>query len=128
MGNKVLIKAVFVALVLFFVIGVMAMTGCAALKIKASVAGYVYKNQKLMPNFTVQLIDEGGTVVADGKTNQQGHFIIQDVPPGKYTVRLLNFSGNPEQKTFDITVRPGRTETADFDLGGELIPEPKASR
>ena len=124
MGNKVLIKVLFTTLLLVFMVWALALSGCAALKIKASVAGYVYMNQKLMPNFTVQLWD-GETMVVEGKTNNQGHFIIQDVPPGKYSVRILTFAGVPHAKTFEITVRPGRTEKAEFDLGGEMTPEPK---
>lgn len=125
MRNKLTARVVLISIMLVFVVYAFTLAGCGALKIKASVAGHVYMNQKLMPNFTIQLVDKGGQVVADGKTNQQGHFIIQDVPPGKYTVRILTFSGVPHKTTFEITVRPGRTEVADFDLGGDLIPEPK---
>ena len=125
MRNKNALRVIFFVALLVLFVGALASSGCGALKIKASVAGHVFMNEKLMPNFTVQLVDTSGQVVQDGKTNQQGHFIITNVPPGKYTVRILTFAGTPHPNTFEITVRPGRTEVADFDLGGEAIPEPK---
>ena len=91
----------------------------------SSVAGYVYMNQKLMPNFTIQLKDNYGKILAQGKTNQQGHFIIKDVPPGEYEIQILTFAGTPHPKTFNIKVRPGRTEIVDIDLGGQpIVPGP----
>jgi hypothetical protein len=126
MNRNALVKKFSISIGLFLImVFVSGSTGCAVLKIKASVAGYVYMNEKLMPNFEVQLINTGNNVVASGKTNQQGHFMITDVPPGEYTVRVLTFSGTPHPKTIQITVRPGRTETFDIDLGGTRIPEAK---
>jgi len=126
MNRITMVKKISIAIGLFLImLFVLGSSGCAILKIKASVAGYVYMNEKLMPNFEVQLIDTGNNVVATGKTNQQGHFLITDVPPGEYTVRVLTFAGVPHPKTIQITVRPGRTESFDIDLGGVKIPEPK---
>ena len=125
MGYRTAVKVFSVSALLFLFICVLAFSGCSSLKIKASVAGHVYMNERLMANFTVQLIDEGGNVVGSRKTNQQGHFIIPGVLPGPYTVQILTFAGTPHPKTFEIIVRPGRTEVADFDLGGESIPTPK---
>ena len=121
-----LVKRISITIGLFLImIFVFGATGCAMLKIKASVAGDVYMNEKLMPNFEVQLIDTSNNVIATGKTNQQGHFLISDVPPGDYTVRVLTFAGVPHPKTTHITVRPGRTESFDIDLGGAQVPKPK---
>ena len=114
---------ILIGLLLVMVI-VLGATGCAALKIKASVAGYVYMNESPMPNFEVQIWN-ATTMVASGKTNQQGHFMISDVPPGTYTVRVLTYSAAPHPHTIEITVRPGRTETFDIDLGGAKVPKPK---
>jgi len=88
-----------------------------------AVAGYVYMNNKLMPNFEVQIIDSNSVIIASGKTNQQGHYLIEDIPPGEYTVRLLSFAGVPQRETYEITLRPGRIECFDFDLGGVKIPK-----
>jgi hypothetical protein len=118
MINKVAFRLIFLALACLFLAGVVAgSSGCAALKIKASVAGYVYQNNKAMPNWEVQLV-QGKRVVRSEKTNQQGHFLIQGVPPGEYSVLVLNFAGYPYQGyEGHIIVRPGRTEVFDVELG-----------
>jgi plastocyanin len=50
------------------------------------------------------------------KTGRDGRFAITDVPPGTYTVRVWQEKlGAASQK---VTVKPGRTATADFTMGG----------
>ena len=96
------------------------------LRNKASVAGYVYQYNRPMPNWNVQLVDESGRVIATEPTNAQGHFIISDLPPGDYTVYVLTFAGTPHLSyEGHITVRPGRTEKFDIELGGEGLPLPE---
>ena len=88
------------------------------LKAKATVAGYIYQHSRPMPNWKVQLIDESDRIIATEPTNAQGHFIISDVPPGDYTVRVLTFAGVPyPDYESPITVREGRTEMFDIELG-----------
>jgi hypothetical protein len=122
MRNKVIsrtLMATFIGVLLVMIAG-----GCALLDAKATLAGYVYQNNRPMPNWDVQIMDEGGRVVASEKTNAQGHFIISDVSPGDYTVRVLTFAGIPYAGyEKHITVRAGRTEKFDIELGGEDLPE-----
>jgi hypothetical protein len=81
------------------------------------VAGFIYHNNRPMPNWTVQLIDENGTVIASAKTTQHGHYMIFNIPPGEYTLIVLTFSGAPfPDYEGHIKVRPGRTEVFDIDL------------
>lgn len=125
MRNKVISRALIV--MLLGVLLVLLVSGCGALKIKATVAGYVYQYNRPMPHWKVQLMDESGRIIATEPTNGQGHFIIQDVPPGDYTVYVLTFAGIPyEGYEGHISVRPGRTEKFDVNLGGgDLPPTPK---
>lgn len=93
------------------------------LKIRGTVAGYVYQYNRPMPSFKVQLIDQSGWAIATAPTNAHGHFIIKDVPPGDYIVYVLTFAGVPYVGyEGHITVRPGRTEKIDIDLGGGELP------
>jgi hypothetical protein len=86
MGNRIIRRFIPAALVFFLLAAcLIAVSGCGRLQIKASVAGYVYMNNRPMPNWEVQLVDpNSGRVVRSEKSNQQGHFIIADVPPGDY--------------------------------------------
>lgn len=116
MKNKVISRTLMVMLLGLLLI--LLVSGCALLKAKATVAGYVYQYNRPMANWQVQLMDESGRVVATEPTNAQGHFIITDVPPGDYTVYILTFSGTPHPGyEGHITVRPGRTEKIDIELG-----------
>jgi hypothetical protein len=107
---------------------IIAASGCSMInKIEGTVSGTVYMNNRPMPGFKVSLVSKTtGKVIATEPTNQQGHYIISDVPPGEYTVLVLNFSGAPHPGyEGNIKVRPGRTEICDPDLGGGAVPEPK---
>ena len=124
MKNKVISRTLMVMLLGLLLI--LFVSGCAILKVKGTVAGYVYQYNRPMANWQVQLMDESGRIIATEPTNAQGHFIIQDVPPGDYTVYVLTFAGRPHPD-YDghITVRPGRTEKFDINVGGEALPEVK---
>ena len=124
MKNKVISRTLIVMLLGLLLI--LLVSGCALLDAKATVAGYVYQYNRPMANWQVQLMDESGRVIATEPTNAQGHFIIQDVPPGDYTVFVLTFAGAPhDDYEGQITVRPGRTEKFDIYIGGDDLPEPK---
>jgi len=93
--------------------------------ITSSVAGTIYQFNRPMPNWKIQLVDETGRVIATEPTNNQGHFIISDVPAGDYKVYVLTFAGTPYPGyEGNIKVRPGRMECLDIDLGGDDIPSP----
>jgi len=127
MGNKAFSKRILICLaVALFIVLLICASGCSALKINASVAGTVYQFNRPMPNFKVQLADESGHIIATEPTNNQGHFIISDVPAGDYTVYVLTFAGTPF-KGYEkhIKVRPGRMEKFDIELGGDDVPQPE---
>ncbi len=132
MENKLHSRLCFSAFfLLILMVFVLAATGCQSLKrINGTVAGTVYQNKRPMANFKVSLRSvESGQIIATEPTNQQGHYIISDVPPGEYEVLVLNFSGAPHPGYVGhIKVRPGRTEKCDPDLGGGDLPEPKFSK
>ncbi|MEX2467451.1 MAG: carboxypeptidase-like regulatory domain-containing protein, partial [Gemmatimonadota bacterium] len=54
-----------------------------------------------------------------GLTNQQGRFLILNVPVGQQTVRALLIGYTPEQAT--VTVAAGQTATLDFRLGASAL-------
>ncbi|HHT9119717.1 MAG TPA: carboxypeptidase regulatory-like domain-containing protein [Candidatus Hypogeohydataceae bacterium YC41] len=77
-----------------------AKTGCAALlcNVHQEMEGYVVVLQN--PFFA--------------KTDENGNYTINDVPPGSYALKVWNkkFKGDPQ----NITVQDGNTITADFVL------------
>ena len=123
MKNKVISRTLIVMLLGLLLI--LLVSGCAIMKVKGTVAGYVYQYNRPMANWQVQLMDESGRMIATEPTNAQGHFTIMDVPPGDYTVYVLTFAGTPYPYEGHITVRPGRTEKFDIELGGEELPSPE---
>lgn len=50
-------------------------------------------------------------------TDKDGHFAIHDVPPGTYT--LVAWHEAAAQKTSAVTVAPGKSTQADFQLAGK---------
>ncbi len=50
------------------------------------------------------------------KTNNEGMFVLPDLPAGKYTV-VIAASGLAERKFTDVTLEAGRTTTLDAQLG-----------
>jgi outer membrane receptor protein involved in Fe transport len=54
-----------------------------------------------------------------GLSNQQGRFLILNVPVGQQTVRALLIGYSPEQSTVTVTV--GQTATVDFRLGSSAL-------
>lgn len=62
----------------------------------SEVEGSVYlvdgTDRRAMGNVTVELVDESGRVVAHGTSASDGYYVMAQVPPGEYEVRVL-----PEQ-------------------------------
>ena len=101
---------------IFFIIAaigiVMTIASCAAVsKIKGSVSGTVYNNGRPLMG-QIQVIDPKtfGSITTQ-PVNNQGHFIISDVPPGEWILAFLGPSSNPLGEYKYVKVRPGRPET-----------------
>ena len=88
------------------------LTACTAIsKIKGSVSGTVYNNGRPLMG-QIQLIDpkSGGSVKTE-PVNNQGHFIISDVPPGEWILAFLGPSSAPLGEYKYVKVTPGRPIT-----------------
>lgn len=60
-----------------------------------------------------------GTVLYEGVTNEQGHFIVEEIPEGLYSLKVSALEHDGYQNT--ITVEPGRTTFKTVDLTSSLI-------
>lgn len=67
----------------------------------ASIIGTKYRecgslpflNQPTIPNWTIQLLDEMGNVIAEQQTDSEGRYAIYDLPKGQYIVREIAAPG-----------------------------------
>lgn len=67
------------------------------------------------PPVKVVLYDENGELAGQTYTDQRGTFFIRDVPPGKYTLEVLNpRTGATIYKT-EVTVEPGGSHYVSVD-------------
>ncbi|MCD6216811.1 carboxypeptidase regulatory-like domain-containing protein [bacterium] len=88
------------------------LTACSALaKIKSSVSGTVYNNGRPMMG-QIQLIDpkSNGSMKTE-PVNNQGHFIISDVPSGEWLLAFLGPSSAPLGNYKYVKVALGRPVT-----------------
>lgn len=88
------------------------LTSCAAIsKIKGSVSGTVYNDGRPLMG-QIQLIDPKsyGSVKTE-PVNNQGHFIISQVPPGEWFLAFLGPSAAPLGELKYVKVTPGRPIT-----------------
>lgn len=86
--------------------------GCTALsKLGGSASGTVFFNGKPMMG-QVQLLDpKTGGSMKNEPVNNQGHFIISDIPPGEYLLAFLGPSSNPLGEMKYVKIQPGRPNT-----------------
>lgn len=88
------------------------LTACTAIsKIKSSVSGTVYNNGRPLMG-QIQLIDPEtyGTVKTE-PVNNQGHFIISQVPAGEWFIAFLGPSATPLGELKYVKVSMGRPVT-----------------
>jgi outer membrane receptor protein involved in Fe transport len=69
-----------------------------------------------VPNAMVQLSDGRGSL-----TNKNGHFILLNVPPGTYSLRVTGLGWEPREVA-DIQVEDGGTATVEVALIRRVIP------
>ena len=64
-----------------------------------------------LSNVTIELLDDGGDVIATTTTNDRGLYEFSDLLPGEYQVRQVNLSGysNVTDNAIDVTVGAGET-------------------
>jgi hypothetical protein len=53
----------------------------------------IYSNQTLIPNFTINLLDNSGSIISSTVTNSGGEYSFCDLPPGNYIVREVSQAG-----------------------------------
>jgi hypothetical protein len=89
-----------------------ASLGCDAIsKIGGSASGTVYFHGR--PHMgQIQLLDPktGGSLKTE-PVNNQGHFIISDIPPGEYLLAFLGPSSAPMGEMKYVKIQPGRPNT-----------------
>ncbi|MCF6137925.1 carboxypeptidase regulatory-like domain-containing protein [Pseudalkalibacillus berkeleyi] len=86
----------------------------------AEVSGFITDNSgSPITNATIQVLDENGTVLQTGGSDQSGQYVISNLPPGSFTivVNAQDFSS----ATGGVTLEPGETVT---DANFVLLPDP----
>jgi hypothetical protein len=74
-----------------------------------------YTNQPVLPGWTVQLLDDTGTVLAEQVTGANGDYAFADLPLGLYYCRVVNQPG------WTPNVPPSGEYIANLDTPGETI-------
>ncbi len=65
--------------------------------------------QQNLPGVRVQVRNANGQLVATGTTNSTGSFAFTGMPPGTYTIELLDAAGNIVGTSAVVTVTAGAT-------------------
>jgi len=120
MNSKNSIIAILVIFVLLF--GITG-TSCSQLKkVKSKIAGTVYVDGRPQAYGTVQAYKDG-TLVAQERCGDSGHYTLPDLDPGTYTLVYLNARGAPIGGDTVVEVRMGRFETVDLELTVQGLPQ-----
>ena len=91
-------------------------TGLALYAQTASVTGRITDSTgAVMPDTTVQLINEGTGVDYKGTTNAEGYFLIPSLPPGKYRA-VIERSGFKSIKEAGVELAVGQVARLDYAL------------
>ena len=101
---------VFAMCLALFAVNAMAQTATTG-----SIEGNVLDPQnKAVPNAAITV--SGGTLLAPltATTNEQGHYIVSQVPPGRYTVTVAATAGFAEATKENVEVNLSKTSTADI--------------
>ncbi|NNF11690.1 MAG: SusC/RagA family TonB-linked outer membrane protein [Gemmatimonadetes bacterium] len=80
-------------------------------------AGRVVDAATLQPLSGAQLVIEGST--SGGLTGTQGRYLIQNLPPGTHTLRVVLIGYGPVSREF--SAQPGETAVVDFSLGRSAL-------
>ena len=67
--------------------------------------------QQNLPSVRVQVRNANGQLVATGTTNSTGSFAFTGMPPGTYTIELLDVAGNIVGTSAVVTVTSGAIAT-----------------
>ncbi len=102
---------------LFLLAGVLWTAGAHAQQV-GSIRGVVYDEDFDVPvaEARVELIETGQTAA----TNEQGGYVIGDVPPGQYTVTISK-SGYTRFVRGNVVVTPGQLTDVDAKLAGDFV-------
>jgi len=65
---------------------------------------------------TVQVLDLEGSLVAQERATQAGHYRILDLLAGDYNVVYINAGGAPIGQPIRVRIRPGRFEQLDLEF------------
>jgi outer membrane receptor protein involved in Fe transport len=106
-----------VAASLFLGVFLLGFSETASAQNTGSVSGRVVDAASLRPLADVQV-----TIVGTGLgtlSNSQGAYIIQNVPPGEITMRVIILGYGTQEQT--VTILPGEVAHADFSLGQDAI-------
>jgi outer membrane receptor protein involved in Fe transport len=101
---------VFAMCLALFAVNAMAQTATTG-----SIEGSVLDPQgHAVPNATITV--SGGSLLSPltATTNDQGHYIVSQVPPGKYTVTVAATAGFAEATKENVEVNLSKTSTADI--------------
>ncbi|HZI47941.1 MAG TPA: TonB-dependent receptor, partial [Pyrinomonadaceae bacterium] len=103
---------VFAMCLALFAVNAMAQTATTG-----SIEGSVLDPQgHAVPNATITV--SGGSLLSPltATTNDQGHYIVSQVPPGKYTVTVAATAGFAEATKENVEVNLSKTSTADISV------------
>ncbi|MCX6645979.1 MAG: hypothetical protein NTY09_06445 [bacterium] len=118
---------IFIPLLLILLAFILSTASCGFLKgVKGSISGTVYIDGRPQAFGTIQVfkLDDAGnsTYVAQDRCTETGHYIIQGLDAGTYSVTYLNARGNPIGGNTTVEVRLGRFEPLDLNLTVQGIP------
>ena len=104
-------KSYFLSFILILAV-ITLFVGCDRLtKIKGSVSGNVFRDGRPMMG-QIQILDpRNHKSIKTEPVNNQGHFIIGDVPPGEWYLAFLGPNGTPLGNFKYVRVKTGRPET-----------------
>ena len=103
---------VFAMCLALFAVSAMAQTATTG-----SIEGNVLDPQgNAVPNAAITV--SGGNLLSPltATSNEQGHYIVSQVPPGRYTVTVAATAGFAEAKKDNVEVNLSKTSTADISV------------
>lgn len=100
------------------------LSGCPG----GTVSGTVYRECNMLPldiqcgwpDAVVQLWDEFGLLLEEQITDENGHYVFEDLLPGTYVLQVMSMSGShnniPPSGEFTVVLAPGTTEVRNFGV------------
>jgi len=121
--------------ILIFTVVTLAASCAAVMKIKGSVSGNVFRDGRPMMGQIQLLNPKTQSSIKTEPVNNQGHFIISDVPPGEWLLAFIGPTGAPIGNFKYVKVMMGRPVTGvqfeifeDDPKATELIERVKAEK